>query len=52
MNNIQEIINDAFKHRAHITPRNVDTQAKDAVMETIEQLDRGEIRVAEKLGGI
>ena len=51
MSDIESIIVDAFERRADITPRNVDTQAKDAVMSAIEQLDRGEIRVAEKKDG-
>jgi len=51
MSEIQSIINDAFERRADITPRNVETVVKDAVMSAIEQLDRGEIRVAEKRDG-
>ena len=51
MSDIESIIVDAFEHRAEITPRNVDTLVKDAVMTAIEQLDRGEIRVAEKKDG-
>ena len=51
MSDIESIIVDAFERRADITPRNVDTQSKDAVMSAIEQLDRGEIRVAEKKDG-
>ena len=51
MTQIQSIIEDAFERRAEITPRNVETVVKDAVMSAIEQLDRGEIRVAEKRDG-
>jgi len=51
MSDIESIIVDAFERRAEITPRNVDTLVKDAVMTAIEQLDRGEIRVAEKKDG-
>ena len=51
MSDIQSIIVDAFERRADITPRNVDTNVRDAVMEAIDQLDRGEIRVAEKRDG-
>ncbi|MBT8440208.1 MAG: 2,3,4,5-tetrahydropyridine-2,6-dicarboxylate N-succinyltransferase [Gammaproteobacteria bacterium] len=51
MSDIQSIITDAFDNLADITPRNVDTITKDAVMEAIDQLDRGEIRVAEKKDG-
>jgi len=51
MSDIQSIIVDAFENRADITPRNVGTGVRDAVMEAIDQLDRGEIRVAEKRDG-
>jgi 2,3,4,5-tetrahydropyridine-2-carboxylate N-succinyltransferase len=51
MTQIQSIIEDAFERRAEITPRNVETVVRDAVMSAIEQLDRGEIRVAEKRDG-
>jgi len=51
MSDIQNIIETAFEKRADITPRSVDTAVRDAVMETILQLDRGEIRVAEKKDG-
>ena len=50
MNDTQQIIGDAFERRADITPRNVETQVKDAVVGAIEQLDCGEVRVAEKQG--
>lgn len=51
MSNIQTIITDAFEHRAEITPRNVDTHVKEAVLEAIGLLDSGEARVAEKKDG-
>ncbi|MEO5343935.1 MAG: 2,3,4,5-tetrahydropyridine-2,6-dicarboxylate N-succinyltransferase [Gammaproteobacteria bacterium SHHR-1] len=51
MSDIQQLIVDAFEHRADITPRNVDTSLRDAVDEAIELLDKGEIRVAEKRDG-
>ena len=51
MSDIQSIIVDAFEKRGEITPRSVSTPVRDAVMEAIEQLDRGEIRVAEKRDG-
>ena len=51
MSDIQSTIVDAFEQRAEITPRNVSTPVRDATMEAIEQLDRGEIRVAEKRDG-
>ncbi len=51
MSDIQTVITEAFEKRADITPRNVDTNVRDAVMDAISQLDRGEIRVAEKRDG-
>ncbi len=51
MSDIIQIIDEAFEQRADITPRNVNTQVRDAVMETIDKLDSGEIRVAEKRDG-
>ncbi|MCU7960174.1 MAG: 2,3,4,5-tetrahydropyridine-2,6-dicarboxylate N-succinyltransferase [gamma proteobacterium symbiont of Bathyaustriella thionipta] len=51
MSDNQSIIVEAFEQRADITPRNVDTHVRDAVMQTIEQLDKGELRVAEKKDG-
>ncbi|MEJ1376452.1 MAG: 2,3,4,5-tetrahydropyridine-2,6-dicarboxylate N-succinyltransferase, partial [Candidatus Sedimenticola sp. (ex Thyasira tokunagai)] len=50
MSDIQAIIEEAYEQRAEITPRSVDTVVKDAVLATIEMLDRGEIRAAEKKG--
>jgi 2,3,4,5-tetrahydropyridine-2-carboxylate N-succinyltransferase len=51
MSDTQSIIEGAFERRAEITPRNVETLVRDAVQETIERLDRGELRVAEKKSG-
>ncbi|HID45973.1 MAG TPA: 2,3,4,5-tetrahydropyridine-2,6-dicarboxylate N-succinyltransferase [Chromatiaceae bacterium] len=47
MNDMQNIIEEAFERRADITPRTVDTLVRDAVMETIDQIDAGTLRVAE-----
>ena len=51
MSDIQTIITDAFEQRADITPRNVDTHVKEAVLEAIGMLDSGAARVAEKKDG-
>jgi len=51
MSDNQAIIEKAFERRAEITPRNVETLTRDAVLDTIERLDRGELRVAEKHDG-
>ncbi|HHC74673.1 MAG TPA: 2,3,4,5-tetrahydropyridine-2,6-dicarboxylate N-succinyltransferase, partial [Thiothrix sp.] len=47
MADIQNIIEDAFVHRADITPRTVETHVRDAVNEAIDLLDSGKARVAE-----
>ena len=51
MSDQQSIIEEAFERRAEITPRTVETRVRDAVQDTIERLDRGEVRVAEKRDG-
>ena len=51
MSDIQSVITEAFERRAQITPRNVETRVKDAVLEAIERLDSGRARVAEKQDG-
>ncbi len=51
MADLKKVIEDAFEHRADITPRSVDTHVKEYVNEAIRLLDSGELRVAEKTGG-
>jgi 2,3,4,5-tetrahydropyridine-2-carboxylate N-succinyltransferase len=51
MSDSQATIENAFERRADITPRNVEPLVRDAVLDTIERLDRGELRVAEKHDG-
>ncbi len=51
MSELQSIIEEAFEHRAEITPRNVKTPVADAVSEAINLLNSGEKRVAEKVDG-
>jgi len=48
MSDLQQVIEEAFERRAEITPRNVETRVKEAVMEAIDMLDSGRARVAEK----
>ena len=50
MSNLQQIIEEAFENRAEITPRSVDTHVKEAVLEAMAMLDKGELRVAEQRG--
>ena len=47
MSELQSIIEDAFENRADITPANVESAVKNAVMEAIELIDSGAVRVAE-----
>jgi len=51
MQRLQATIETAFENRAQITPDNVDNKIKSAVIETIELLDNGQLRVAEKQNG-
>lgn len=51
MSSNQEIIEGAFEERANITPDSVSNEIKVAVIETIHQLDNGQLRVAEKTTG-
>jgi len=50
VDDIKNIIEQAFENRAEITPRSVDTHVKEAVNEAIRLLDSGEARVAEQRG--
>lgn len=45
---LQQIIETAFEQRADITPANVSPEIKQAVSETLRQLDNGTLRVAER----
>ncbi len=50
MDDLQTIIENAYQRRADITPRNVETLTRDAIVKAIEMLDCGEARVCEKVG--
>ncbi len=52
MQALQAIIDEAFERRADITPRSVDAKTKEAVMQVLDQLDKGVVRVAEKIDGV
>ena len=45
---LQQIIETAFENRAQITPQTVSAEVKQAVEETLRQLDSGTLRVAER----
>jgi len=51
MTDRQTVIETAFDRRAEITPRSVESSVRDAILDTIDRLDRGELRVAEKRDG-
>ena len=52
MPQLEKIINDAFEHRADISPTNVSAEVRVAVEAAINLLDSGKARVAEKNNGI
>ena len=51
MSQLENIINEAFEKRADITPGNVSAEIRNAVTDTLNQLDKGMLRVAEKING-
>ena len=51
MSHLENIINEAFEQRADITPANVSAEICNAVSETLDLLDKGTLRVAEKING-
>jgi len=51
MEQLQKIIDSVWEERANLTPANAKPEVRDAVLETIELLDSGRLRVAEKTGG-
>lgn len=50
MTNLQSLIEEAFEKRNDLSPSSVDPEVKAAIQKVIDQLDAGEIRVAEKKG--
>jgi 2,3,4,5-tetrahydropyridine-2,6-dicarboxylate N-succinyltransferase len=51
MEQLQKTIDAAWDDRASISPTNAKPEIRDAVLETIELLDSGKLRVAEKKNG-
>jgi 2,3,4,5-tetrahydropyridine-2-carboxylate N-succinyltransferase len=51
MDMLQTLIEKAFENRAEISPTNVSTETKHAILEVIHLLDQGKIRIAEKREG-
>ncbi len=48
---LQTIIEKAFEKRSEITPQNIHSHTKEAILKTLDQLNDGSLRVAEKLNG-
>ncbi|WP_305908767.1 2,3,4,5-tetrahydropyridine-2,6-dicarboxylate N-succinyltransferase [Methylomarinum sp. Ch1-1] len=51
MTQLETLINDAFEKRSEITPTNVSAEIREAIEESINRLDNGSARVAEKVDG-
>jgi 2,3,4,5-tetrahydropyridine-2-carboxylate N-succinyltransferase len=51
MNNLQQIVDQAWETRADINPRSASTELRQAIEEVIAGLDSGRLRVAEKIDG-
>ncbi|MDN7178897.1 2,3,4,5-tetrahydropyridine-2,6-dicarboxylate N-succinyltransferase [Caballeronia sp. SEWSISQ10-4 2] len=48
---LQQIIDTAWDNRAELSPKSAPAEVRDAVAHAIEQLDKGQLRVAEKRDG-
>ena len=51
MTELQRLIEEAYERREAITPVSVDALTRQAIEQTIEMLDAGQLRVAEKIAG-
>jgi 2,3,4,5-tetrahydropyridine-2,6-dicarboxylate N-succinyltransferase len=51
MSDLQKIIEQAFENRADLTPKRVNSEIREAVQESLDLLDQGALRVAEKKQG-
>ncbi|CAN0621772.1 tetrahydrodipicolinate succinylase [Burkholderia multivorans] len=47
---LQQIIDNAWENRAELSPKAAPAEVREAVAHAIEQLDKGQLRVAEKQG--
>ncbi|HAR55992.1 MAG TPA: 2,3,4,5-tetrahydropyridine-2,6-dicarboxylate N-succinyltransferase, partial [Idiomarina baltica] len=45
----KKLINEAFEQRDQISPRTDDDELREVVRYIIDEIDRGELRVAEKV---
>ena len=51
MSNLETLINQAFDNRAEISPASVSAEIREAINESLNLLDNGQRRVAEKIDG-
>jgi 2,3,4,5-tetrahydropyridine-2,6-dicarboxylate N-succinyltransferase len=51
MTELQRLIEEAFERRESITPATVDALTRQAIEQTVDMLDSGQARVAEKIAG-
>jgi 2,3,4,5-tetrahydropyridine-2,6-dicarboxylate N-succinyltransferase len=51
MTQLQQIIDTAWDNRTELSPKSAPGEVRDAVAHVLEQLDRGALRVAEKIDG-
>jgi 2,3,4,5-tetrahydropyridine-2-carboxylate N-succinyltransferase len=51
MQGIREVIESAWENRANLSPSSADARVREAVDAALARLDRGELRVAEKVDG-
>jgi 2,3,4,5-tetrahydropyridine-2-carboxylate N-succinyltransferase len=52
MQALQRTIDAAWENRGNLSPANADRPLRDAVDGVLHQLDRGQLRVAEKIDGV
>src|SRR5438874_13510140 len=51
MNELQNIIDEAWEQRARLAPGSAPAEVGEAVAHVLDELDQGRLRVAEKVGG-
>src|SRR5690554_3954143 len=51
MTTLQQRIDDAFEHRAELSPQRISAELQRDLTEVIDRIDRGDLRVAEKIEG-
>jgi len=51
MQEIQQLIEETFDNRAQLSPHTADNKLKAAINSVLDSLDKGELRVAEKING-